>query len=61
MSIGEKIKVSEKIIKALKTVNCPISINPVQLQGLDLEAIFTLIQWLVKNMHETQEATNELT
>lgn len=59
MSIGEKIKVSEKITKALKKANCPIIINPVQLQGLDLGAIFPLIQWLVKNMHETQDQKNE--
>lgn len=61
MSIGEKVKVSEKITKALKQANCPISINPIQLQGLDLDAIYVLIQWLVKNMHETRDEKNDLT
>lgn len=55
MSLGEKIRICEKITKALKLANCPINVNPVQLQGLDLETIFTLFQWLIKNIHETED------
>lgn len=60
MSLGEKVRVSEKITKALKNAKCPYSINPVQLQGLDVNSIFTVIQWLVKLLHENRDERNQL-
>ena len=61
MNIGEKIRVSEKIIKALKSAGCPIIINPVQIQGLDYDIIFQVVQWLVKFLHETRDERVEST
>ena len=56
MQIGQKIKVSEKICDVLKNMKCPYNIQPFQLQGLDLNAIYPLIQWLIKFVYETREA-----
>lgn len=53
-------KISEKITAALKTVNCPYILNPVQLQGLDLPIIFQVLQWLVKKLLETRDERNEI-
>jgi len=61
MNIGEKIKVSEKIIKGLKSGGCPISINPVQIQGLDLKVLYSVFQWLVKYVHESRDKILEVT
>jgi hypothetical protein len=55
MNLAEKIKVSEKITAALKQIQCPVILNPVQLQGLDLDIIFQVLQWLVKKLLETRD------
>jgi len=51
-------KVSEKITAALSSVKCPIILNPVQLQGLDLDTIYQVLQWLVKKLIETRDERN---
>lgn len=56
MQIGQKIKVGEKICEALKNMKCPYNILPFQLQGLDLNSIYPLIQWLIKFVYETRES-----
>jgi hypothetical protein len=53
-------KVSEKISAALKGVNCPYILNPIQLQGLDLPIIYQVLQWLVKKLLETRDERNEI-
>jgi hypothetical protein len=58
MSLGEKVRVAEKIAKGLKNAGCPISINAIQIQGLDVKVIFNVIQWLVKFLHETRDERN---
>lgn len=61
MNIGEKIKVSERIIKGLKSGGCPILINPVQIQGLDLKVLYSVFQWLIKYVHESRDKILEVT
>lgn len=48
MQIGQKIKVSEKVCDALKKMRCPHAIQPFQIQGLDLNSIYPVVQWLIK-------------
>ena len=43
---------------ALKQVNCPITINPHQIQGLDYPLIYQILQWLVKKLLETRDERN---
>lgn len=54
-----KRKVSEKITAALSSVKCPVILNPVQLQGLDLNTIYQVLQWLVKKLIETRDERNQ--
>lgn len=49
---------SEKITAALSSVKCPVILNPVQLQGLDLNTIYQVLQWLVKKLIETRDERN---
>lgn len=54
MQIGQKIKVSEHICSALKNMKCPYNLQPFQLQGLDVNNIFPVVQWLIKFVYETR-------
>jgi hypothetical protein len=67
MNLAEKMytlfnysKVSEKIVFALKSVNCQVNINPVQIQGLDMQPIYQLLQWLVKKLLESRDERNTI-
>jgi hypothetical protein len=54
MQIGQKIKVSEVVCDSLTKMKCPYSLQPFQLQGLDVNNIFPIVQWLVKFVYETR-------
>ena len=54
MQIGEKIRASEIICDSLFKMKCPYSLQPFQLQGLDVNNIFPIIQWLIKFVYETR-------
>lgn len=42
----------------MSSVKCPVILNPVQLQGLDLNTIYQVLQWLVKKLIETRDERN---
>lgn len=46
-TIGQKIALTEQIVKVLKILKCPFSLEPHQIQGLDANSIYPIIQWLV--------------
>jgi hypothetical protein len=50
LSIGQKIAVTEKIVRVLDRVKCPQRVHPHQIQGLDAAAIYPVVQWLVKKV-----------
>jgi hypothetical protein len=54
MQIGQKIRVAELICRALLNMKCPYALQPFQLQGLDVNNIFPVVQWLVKFVYETR-------
>jgi len=60
MNLTEKIRVSEKIVAGLKAINCPMTLNPVQIQGLDLKPLYQTLQWLQKRLLETRDERNVL-
>uniref|UniRef100_A0A914VHC9 Coiled-coil domain-containing protein 93 n=1 Tax=Plectus sambesii TaxID=2011161 RepID=A0A914VHC9_9BILA len=47
-TIGQKIALTERIVKVLPKLKCPHTIEPHQIQGLDFIHIFPVVQWLVK-------------
>lgn len=51
---------SDSIVKALVKVKCPYALQSHQIQGLDLDRIFPVIQWLVKKVVETRLVTGDL-
>eukprot|EP00771_Trimastix_marina_P000239 gnl/Trimastix_PCT/1248.p1 GENE.gnl/Trimastix_PCT/1248~~gnl/Trimastix_PCT/1248.p1 ORF type:complete len:602 (+),score=167.59 gnl/Trimastix_PCT/1248:57-1808(+) len=59
--VGEKIKIAENIIKALRQMRCPIPVQPHQIQGLDFSHLFHVVQWLVKAVIEIRSASGDST
>ncbi|CAG2108892.1 unnamed protein product [Medioppia subpectinata] len=59
LTIGQKIALTEKIVRVLQTMSCPHKIEPHQIQGMDCIHIFPVIQWLVKKSIETRQQMNE--
>ncbi|XP_055328932.1 coiled-coil domain-containing protein 93-like [Paramacrobiotus metropolitanus] len=59
LSIGQKIALTEKIVKVLPKLQCPHRLDPHQIQGLDFVHIYPVVQWLVKRAIETREETGD--
>lgn len=59
-TIGDRIKLSENIVKALIQMKCPARIEPNQIQGLDYPMLFPVLQWLVRKVIETRHLTGDL-
>ena len=55
LNMGQKIKVSEKVVSALKTMECPLTLAPQQIQGLDYAKIYPVVQWLIKKLMESRD------
>jgi len=53
-SIGERIKLSEQLVRALISMKCPRPLQSHQIQGLDYDSLFPVIQWLVRKVIETR-------
>lgn len=60
LSIGQKISLTEKIVRVLLRMKCPHRIEPHQIQGLDFDHIFPVVQWLVKKAIETKAETEDI-
>jgi len=58
-TIGERIKLSENIVKALIRMQCPTPIQSHQIQGLDYDTILPVLKWLVRKVIETRALTGD--
>lgn len=52
--LKQKIKLAERVIKALKNMKCIHPLLPHQIQGLDYGAIYPVVQWLLKFVDQTR-------
>ncbi|PAV61693.1 hypothetical protein WR25_11120 isoform D [Diploscapter pachys] len=55
-TIKQKIQVTEKIVRVLPQLECPYSLEPHQIQGLDCIHIYPVVQWFVKKAMEGRVA-----
>eukprot|EP00455_Lapot_gusevi_P003398 TRINITY_DN11393_c0_g2_i1.p1 TRINITY_DN11393_c0_g2~~TRINITY_DN11393_c0_g2_i1.p1 ORF type:complete len:700 (-),score=250.18 TRINITY_DN11393_c0_g2_i1:113-2152(-) len=60
-TIGQRIKISDNIVRALVKMRCPYALQSHQIQGLDFEKLFPVIQWLIKKVLETRAITGDST
>jgi len=60
-NIGEKITISENIVRALVQMKCPYHIKPHQIQGIKLNCkpLFSVVQWLVKSVIDYRRITGD--
>ena len=61
MTMGQKVKLSEKITIALKEMECPFSIAAHQIQGLDYAKTLPVLEWLIKKLMESRDTRAALT
>lgn len=58
-TIGQKISLSEAIVKVLRKMNCPIPLQPHQIQGgvggSDYPTLLQVIVWLIKKYFERRD------
>ncbi|PIO58018.1 hypothetical protein TELCIR_20557 [Teladorsagia circumcincta] len=59
LDIGHKITLTEKVVRVLTDLRCPHPIEPHQIQGLDLQNIYPVIQWLVKMAMDSKASRAE--
>uniref|UniRef100_A0A915JFC8 Coiled-coil domain-containing protein 93 n=1 Tax=Romanomermis culicivorax TaxID=13658 RepID=A0A915JFC8_ROMCU len=59
LNIGQKISLTEKIVRVLTKMKCPHALEPHQIQGLDFIHIFPVIQWLVKKAFEAKKQSED--
>lgn len=59
LALGQKIRIAENVIGALRTMGCPHPLQANQIQGNDFNAIFPVVQWLVRQVIENREATGD--
>lgn len=56
-SIGERIRVSEQVVRSLQMMKCPFALQSFQIQGLDYESILPVLKWLIKQVIQTRSLT----
>lgn len=59
LNMGAKIKLAEKVVAALKQMECPLGLAPQQIQGLDYNKIYPVMQWLVKKLMESRDVRGD--
>lgn len=58
-TIGQKIALTENIVKVLPNFKCPHALEPHQIQGLDCIHILPVMKWLVKEAIEAKIRTGD--
>ena len=59
-SLGDRVKLADSLVRSLTLMKCPHALQAHQIQGLDLDKIFPVIQWLVKQVLEAREVMGDL-
>jgi len=55
MTLGQKIRLGENVVAALRKMRCPCPLQPHQIRGLDFSALFPVFQWMVKQVISTRD------
>lgn len=59
-TIGQKIKLADQLVKALVKMRSPHPLQSHQIQGLDYDHLFPVLQWLVRKVIEHRRLTGDL-
>ena len=55
MTLGQKIRLGENVVAALRKMRCPCPLQTHQIRGLDFSALFPVFQWMVKQVIATRD------
>lgn len=55
MTLGEKVQLSEVVVKSLQQMECPHVIFPHQIKGLDYPELQPAINWLIKKLQQSRD------
>lgn len=58
-AVWRRSALSDRLVKALVKIKCPSAIQSHQIQGLDYEKLFPVLQWLVRKVIETRRMTGD--
>lgn len=61
LTLGEKIRLSEKITESLGEMRCPYQLFPHQIQGLNYEKIIPVLKWLIEQLMKTRDTRGAIT
>jgi len=59
-TIGDRIKLSDILVNALTYMKSPVGLQPHQIQGLDYDHLYPVLQWLVRKVIENKRLTGDL-
>lgn len=59
-TIGQRIKLSDQLVKAMVKMQSPHPLQAHQIQGLDYDHLFPVLQWLVRKVIEHRRLTGDL-
>ena len=61
LTLGEKVKLSEKVTEALEEMRCPHVLYPHQIQNCNYERIMPVMGWLINLLLKTRDTRSAIT
>ena len=61
LTLGEKLKLSEKVTESLQAMRCPHTLFPHEIQNLNFERIWPVMGWLIKELLKTRDIRGDIT
>eukprot|EP01138_Halocafeteria_seosinensis_P012831 gb/GECG01013107.1/.p1 GENE.gb/GECG01013107.1/~~gb/GECG01013107.1/.p1 ORF type:complete len:626 (+),score=107.85 gb/GECG01013107.1/:1-1878(+) len=55
LSLGNKIKMAERVIEVIRNMGCPHPLQANQIQGKDYNAVYPVVQWTVAKVLENRQ------
>ena len=55
LKLGQKVKLAEQVVSSLQLMECPMSVFPHQIQGLDYGHILPVMSWLMQKLMQTRD------
>ena len=54
MIMGQKIRLAERVVEAVRMMDCPTPISAPQISALDLKRCYEVLKWLIHKLGETR-------
>ena len=61
LTLGEKIKLSEKVTESLQEMRCPHTLYPHEIQSVNYEKCLPVMKWLIELLMKTRDTRGAIT